>query len=92
MWIETQIRQTQSPDYRLVTPRTGVWIETFDFEPLAEKIGVTPRTGVWIETINNECFVIVTHVTPRTGVWIETFVIGRRRLRRRRHTPHGCVD
>ena len=36
--------------YIIVTPHTGVWIETDEVRPLM-KIGiVTPHTGVWIET------------------------------------------
>ena len=34
----------------VVTPHTGVWIETFCVNPLCFKTSVTPHTGVWIET------------------------------------------
>ncbi len=34
----------------LVTPHTGVWIETFSFLAAEATTWVTPHTGVWIET------------------------------------------
>ena len=33
-----------------VTPRVGVWIETFVCVRAHERAQVTPRVGVWIET------------------------------------------
>ena len=56
-----------------VTPRTGVWIETFNALTKSSSRFVTPRTGVWIETRSEHYEKIDVIVTPRTGVWIETF-------------------
>ena len=57
-----------------VTPRAGVWIETFNAYVLVSlNVFVTPRAGVWIETSPDLPFPInLSHVTPRAGVWIET--------------------
>ena len=33
-----------------VTPRAGVWIETFCYAHKSGTFRVTPRAGVWIET------------------------------------------
>ncbi len=55
-----------------VTPRAGVWIETFCRLRIDEMDRVTPRAGVWIETIFRLQKVHFFYVTPRAGVWIET--------------------
>ena len=55
-----------------VTPRAGVWIETFFYLLLYFKLHVTPRAGVWIETFCSEFLKYGIKVTPRAGVWIET--------------------
>ena len=36
---------------RCVTPRVGVWIETFIILDGQRRGSVTPRVGVWIETL-----------------------------------------
>ena len=55
-----------------VTPRAGVWIETFFPVQPSHLHTVTPRAGVWIEThiFLNQSAILT--VTPRAGVWIET--------------------
>ena len=35
-----------------VTPRVGVWIETYRLQKYFRNLCVTPRVGVWIETIH----------------------------------------
>ena len=35
----------------MVTPHTGVWIETKEARKNREFQSVTPHTGVWIETL-----------------------------------------
>jgi len=76
----------------LVTPHTGVWIETFSFLAAEATTWVTPHTGVWIET----CIQRIAHcrlrVTPHTGVWIETRLSLRPLSGRLRHPPYGGVD
>ena len=56
----------------VVTPRAGVWIETWYRGFEHNKRVVTPRAGVWIETLVRVMFSLYFEVTPRAGVWIET--------------------
>ncbi len=56
----------------LVTPGTGVWIETASVTSKGTLLAVTPGTGVWIETVLDNTASPWCNVTPGTGVWIET--------------------
>ena len=59
----------------VVTPHTGVWIETNSICQTKLLTGFTPHTGVWIETLPLPWLPCRLTVTPHTGVWIETFVV-----------------
>ena len=76
----------------MVTPHTGVWIETIKWCP--EDVNdndVTPHTGVWIETTNRLISQLQGSVTPHTGVWIETFCAGAWVHYENTVTPHTGV-
>ena len=75
-----------------VTPRAGVWIETFFPVQPSHLHTVTPRAGVWIEThiFLNQSAILT--VTPRAGVWIETRFSNTFCSGYKSHSPCGSVD
>ena len=75
-----------------VTPRVGVWIETFLYNCRYLAGSVTPRVGVWIETLDGSNGEVFVRVTPRVGVWIETPMQSFAPLPNGCHSPRGSVD
>ena len=45
-----------NPIRYIVTPHTGVWIETIIADSIEQPHIVTPHTGVWIETQQHQSF------------------------------------
>ena len=78
-------------DFLVVTPRAGVWIETFSGREAGGPAAVTPRAGVWIETPYSGVREGGLKVTPRAGVWIETWTKPGLTIENS-HSPCGSVD
>ncbi len=60
---------------KIVAPRAGAWIETFQDVPVSGASDVAPRAGAWIETILTPSLNPLIYVAPRAGAWIETLPI-----------------
>ena len=76
----------------VVTPHTGVWIETLMFDACNAMREVTPHTGVWIETLDRRDRLRGPRGSPPIrgcGLKHRSVVRVERRVR---HPPYGGVD
>ena len=76
----------------LVTPHTGVWIETRNKTLGVVDPNVTPHTGVWIETFNILIHEFIKGSRPTRACGLKPNQQTMRCYLAGRHAPHGRVD
>ena len=76
----------------LVTPHTGVWIETlFPSTPFILGL-VTPHTGVWIETCDPPKCELYVKSRPTRACGLKQMYGREQSPHQSGHAPHGRVD